>query len=108
MKSELESMYSNNVWTLVDLPQGVKPTGCKWVYKRKKGVDGKVETYKARLVAKGYSKKSSFDYDEIFSPMAMIKSIRILLSIATYYDYEIWQWMSRQPSLMAILKRTSI
>ena len=55
MKSELESMYSNNVWTLVNLPQGVKPIGCKWVYKRKKGVDGKVETYKARLVAKGYS-----------------------------------------------------
>ena len=44
MKLELESMYSNNVWTLVDLPQGVKPIGCKWVYKRKKGVDGKVET----------------------------------------------------------------
>ena len=36
MKSELESMYSNNVWTFVDLPQGVKPIGCKWVYKRKK------------------------------------------------------------------------
>ena len=46
MKSELESMYSNNVWTLVDLPQGVKPIGCKWVYKRKKEVDGKVEIYK--------------------------------------------------------------
>ena len=36
MKSELESMYSNNVWTLVDLPNGVKPIGCKWVYKRKR------------------------------------------------------------------------
>ena len=36
MKSKLESMYSNNVWTLVDLPQGVKPIGCKLVYKRKK------------------------------------------------------------------------
>ena len=57
MKLELESMHSNNVWTLVDLPQGVKPIGYKWVYKRKRGVDGKVETYKARLVAKGYSKK---------------------------------------------------
>ena len=91
MKSELESMYSNNVWTLVDLPQGVKPIGCKRVYKRKKGVDGKVETYKARLVAKGYSQKSGFDYKETFSPVTMIKFIRILLSIAAYYDYEIWQ-----------------
>ena len=57
MKSELESMYFNNVWILVDLPQGVKPIGFKWVYNRKRGVDGKIETYKARLVAKGYSKK---------------------------------------------------
>ena len=59
------------------------------MYKRKRGVDGKVETYKARLVAKGYSKKSGFDYEEIFSPVAMIKSIRILLFFASYYDYEI-------------------
>ena len=91
MKSELESMYSNNVWSLVDLPQGLKPTGCKWVYKRKKGVDGKVETYKTKLVDKGYSQKSGFDYEETFSPMAMIKSIRIFLSIATCYDYKIWK-----------------
>ena len=42
-------------------------------------------------MAKGYGQKSSFDYDETFSPMAMIKSIKILLSIAAYYDYEIWQ-----------------
>ena len=91
MKLELESMYSNNVWTLVELPQGVKHFGCKWVYKRKRGVDGKVETYKARLVAKGYSQKSGFDYEEKFSPVAMIKSIRILLSIVAYYDYEICQ-----------------
>ena len=89
MKSELESMYSNNVCILVDLPQGIKPIGCKWVYKRKRGVDGMVEKYKARLVAKGYSQKLGFDYEETFSLVAMIKSIKILLSIAAYYDYEI-------------------
>ena len=42
-------------------------------------------------MAKGYSKKLGFDYEETFSPVAMIKSIRILLSIASYYDYEIWK-----------------
>ena len=61
------------------------------MYKRKRGEDGKVKTYKARLVAKSYSKKSGFDYEESFSLVAMIKSIRILVSFATYYDYEIWQ-----------------
>ena len=91
MKSELESMYSNNVWTLVDLLQGVKPISCKWVFTGKRSVDGKVETYKAKLVAKGYSQKLGFDYEETFFLVAMIKSIIILLSIAAYYDYEIWK-----------------
>ena len=91
MKSELDSMYSNQVWDLVKAPNGIKPVGCKWVYKRKKGINGKVETFKARLVAKRYTKKKGTDYEETFSPVAMLKSIRILLSIAAHYDYEIWQ-----------------
>ena len=57
MESEMDSMYSNKVWTLVDKPEGIKPVGCKWVFKRKLGPNGKVETYKARLVAKGYNQK---------------------------------------------------
>ena len=43
MKSEMESMKVNDVWTLVDPPEGVKPIGCKWVFKRKRGADGKGE-----------------------------------------------------------------
>ena len=63
------------------MPNGIKPVGCKWVYKRKRGVDGKVETFKVRLVAKGYKQKEGIDYDETFSPIAMLKSIRILFSL---------------------------
>ena len=55
MKSELDSKYSNQVWDLVKAPNDIKSVGCKWVYKRKRGIDGKVETFKARLVAKGYT-----------------------------------------------------
>ena len=54
-------------------------------------MDGNVQTYKARLVAKGFKQIHGIDYDETFSPVAMVKSIRILLAIAAYYDYEIWQ-----------------
>ena len=54
-------------------------------------MDVKVETYKARLVVKYYSKKPSFNYEETFTPVAMLKSIIILISIAVHLDYEIWQ-----------------
>ncbi|KAJ9551376.1 hypothetical protein OSB04_015421 [Centaurea solstitialis] len=61
MESEIQSMYDNHVWEL------------------------------ARLVAKGYTQTQGIDYDETFSPVAKIKSIRILLAIAAFHDYEIWQ-----------------
>ncbi|KAK8539406.1 hypothetical protein V6N12_043032 [Hibiscus sabdariffa] len=52
MRSEMDSMSENQVWTLVEQPEGVKPIGCKWVFKKKTNMDGKVQTYKGRLVAK--------------------------------------------------------
>ncbi|KAL0288690.1 UNVERIFIED_CONTAM: Retrovirus-related Pol polyprotein from transposon RE2 [Sesamum radiatum] len=91
MKSEMDSMGTNQVWTLVDPPKGVRPVGCKWVYKRKLGADGEVTAFKARLVAKGYTQRPGVDFEKTYSPVAMAKSIRILLAIAAWYDYEIWQ-----------------
>ncbi|OWM63207.1 hypothetical protein CDL15_Pgr010607 [Punica granatum] len=78
MRSEMESMYTNQVWTLVDPPEGVKPIGCKWVFKKKTDVDGNVITFKGRLVAKGFRQVHGVDYDETFSPVAMLESIRLL------------------------------
>ena len=91
MQSEMDSMSKNKVWTLSDAPEGVKPIKCKWVFKKKIEMDGKVVTQKARLVAKGYRQHQGVDYDETFLPVAMVKSIWILLAIAAYFDYEIWQ-----------------
>ena len=57
----------------------------------KERIDGNIETFKAWLVAKGYTQKEGSNYEETFSPVAMIKFIRILLVIANHMDYEIWQ-----------------
>ncbi|GJU81630.1 retrotransposon protein, putative, ty1-copia subclass [Tanacetum coccineum] len=54
-------------------------------------MDGNIHTYKARLIEKGFTQAYGVDYKETFLPVADIKSIRILIAIATYYDYEIWQ-----------------
>ncbi|KAH9698286.1 reverse transcriptase Ty1/copia-type domain-containing protein [Citrus sinensis] len=90
-KKDCPKIIKIRVWELVEAPNEVKPIGCKWIYKRKRGVDGRVETFKARLVAEGFTQKEGIDYEETFSPVTMLKSIRIPLSIAAVLDYEIWQ-----------------
>ena len=87
--SGMESMYSYHAWVLVEPPKGIKPIRCKWIYKKKSGVDSKVETFEARLVAKGFTQKERIDYEKTFSPLAMLKYINILLSIVAHFDYEI-------------------
>src|SRR3954447_27052308 len=87
MKSEMGSMYANKVWTLVDLPDDRQAIENKWIFKRKTDADSST-IYKARIVAKGFRQVQG-DYDESFSLVSMLKSVRIMLAIATFY--EIWQ-----------------
>ncbi|GJX85070.1 retrotransposon protein, putative, ty1-copia subclass [Tanacetum coccineum] len=91
MNAEIQSIMDNMVWVLVDLPPSCKTVGSKWLFKKKTDMDGIVHVYKAHLVAKGYTQLYGVDYEETFSPVADIRAIRILISIAAYYDYEIWK-----------------
>ncbi|GJW88985.1 retrotransposon protein, putative, ty1-copia subclass [Tanacetum coccineum] len=91
MNAEMKSMYDNKVWRLVVLPLNAKVVKSKWIYKKKTDMDGKVHIYKARLVAKGCTQTYGVDYEETFSSVADIRAIRILVAIAAFYDYEIWQ-----------------
>lgn len=72
-------------------PNGVKHLWYKWVYKKKRGIGGKFGTFKARLVTKNFSQREGIDYEETFSPVVMLISIRIILSIVPHYDHEVWQ-----------------
>ncbi|KAK8926133.1 hypothetical protein KSP39_PZI018401 [Platanthera zijinensis] len=91
MEDEMVSLRKNQTWGLCKLPKGRKAIGSKWVFKQKVKADGTVEKYKARLVAKGFSQVEGVDYDEIFSPVAKLTSIRMVLSIAAVHDLEIEQ-----------------
>ncbi|GJU87178.1 retrotransposon protein, putative, ty1-copia subclass [Tanacetum coccineum] len=91
MNAEMQSTKDNKVWRLVDLPSNGKIVGSKWLFKKKTDIDGNVHTYKDRLVAKSFTQNYEVDYEETFSPVANIRAIRILIAIAAFYDYEIWQ-----------------
>ncbi|WVZ52985.1 hypothetical protein U9M48_003980 [Paspalum notatum var. saurae] len=81
-RSEMKSMADNQVWNLVEPLDEVRPIEYKWVFKKK--ID-------ARVVAKRFRQIQGVDYDETFLPVAMIKYIRILLAVAAYHNYEVWQ-----------------
>jgi hypothetical protein len=89
MESEIRTMYDNQVWTLVDIPSNRKAAENKWIFKKKTDADSNVTVYKAWLVMKGFRQIQGVDCNETFSPIAMLKSIQILLAIAAYFDYEI-------------------
>jgi hypothetical protein len=103
MESELKSMHDNQVWNLVDSIDGVRPDECKWVFKKKIDMDGNVHIYKAQLVGKGFKQIHGVDYDETFSSVAMLKSVQILLAIAAYFDYDIWQMEAKTAFLNGYL-----
>ncbi|GJT68641.1 retrotransposon protein, putative, ty1-copia subclass [Tanacetum coccineum] len=77
--------------TLVDLPNGKRAIGTKWVYKNKKDERGIVIKNKARLVAQGYTQEEGIDYDEVFAPVARIEAIRLFLAYASFKDFVVYQ-----------------
>ncbi|GKA62206.1 putative ribonuclease H-like domain-containing protein [Tanacetum coccineum] len=76
MQEELLQFRLQKVWTLVDLPNGKRAIGTKWVFRNKKDEKGIVVRNKARLVAQGYTQEEGIDYDEVFAHVAKIEAIR--------------------------------
>lgn len=82
MESELKSLKDNDVWTLCELPSNKKALPCKWVFRIKRNPDGTIDKYKARLVVKGFKQRKGIDYDQTFSPVSRMATIRALLSVS--------------------------
>ena len=82
MDEELGAIQDNKTWKLVNLPNGHKAIGLKWVYKIKKDAEGNLVKHKARLVAKGYVQEQGVDFEEVFAPVARMESVRLLIALA--------------------------
>ena len=81
IKSKIDSILQNHTWELVDLPLGFKPLSSKWVFKRKRKVDGSINKYKTRLVIQGYKQTEGLDYFDTYYLVTRMNFLRMVLAI---------------------------
>ena len=90
MDEDMDSLVTNHTWVLVEFPAGKRALQNKWVY-RLKEEDGGKKRYKDRLVVKGFTQKKGIYFDEIFSPVVKMTSIRTILSLVVVEDFHLEQ-----------------
>jgi hypothetical protein len=91
MEGSRNAISARYVWELVDFPEDRKPVGSRWVFKVKRNEHGEVERYKARLVAQGFTQVKGADYDETFSPVARLESLRTLVAWSVQKSLQLHQ-----------------
>ncbi|KAL0388998.1 UNVERIFIED_CONTAM: Retrovirus-related Pol polyprotein from transposon TNT 1-94 [Sesamum calycinum] len=91
MQDEIEALRRNDTWELVPKLENSQLVTCKWVYQLKKKSNGTIDHYKACLVARGFPQSYRLDYDETFSPVAKMVTVRSIFSLAAFKSWKIWQ-----------------
>lgn len=89
MQQEMDSIEKNQTWKLTSLPTGHKAIGLKWVYKLKKDSKGGIVKHKAHLIVKGYVQKQGVDYEEVFTPVTRLETVRLLLALVAKNGWEV-------------------
>nr|KYP36252.1 Retrovirus-related Pol polyprotein from transposon TNT 1-94 [Cajanus cajan] len=90
MDEEMKTINKNDTWELMELPEGAKKVGVKWVYKTKRKENGEVDKYKARLVVKGYAQEYGVDYTEVFAPVARMETIRLVVALVAQKGWTLY------------------
>ncbi len=91
MDEERAALDVDATWELVALPKDKKAIGCKWVYKVKHNADGSMSRYKGRLVSKGYAQTYGIDYEETYSPIAKMTTVRAIITMAAAKGWSLHQ-----------------
>jgi hypothetical protein len=86
IQGEFDAHEKNKTWSIVKMNHHMNIIGCRWVFKRKRDVNGAVIKYKARLVAKGFSQVKGIDFHDTFAPVLNARSLRILFVYSVIFN----------------------
>lgn len=87
MKAEISAIERNKTRKLAELPPGHKTISVKWVYKLKRDANGDVINHKERLVVKGYVQRQGIDFEEVFTPVTRLETVKLLLALAANNEW---------------------
>ncbi|GJT99861.1 ribonuclease H-like domain-containing protein [Tanacetum coccineum] len=85
------ALLRNDTWEVTDVPKDRKAISSKWVFKIKYKSNGEIDRYKARLVAKGFNQMKGVDFEETFSPIVKMFTVRCLLNLDVLNCWPIYQ-----------------
>lgn len=89
-KRRWRQLKKNETWFLTEIPPDKKIVGLKWIYKTKYKPNGEVQRHKAHLVAKGYIQEYGIDFEEVFSHVARMDTVRMLLALAAQKGWKVF------------------
>ncbi|PKU70283.1 Retrovirus-related Pol polyprotein from transposon TNT 1-94 [Dendrobium catenatum] len=92
MSAEFMALQQQGTWSLIPPPPNKIVIGSKWIFKLKTKPNGQIDRYKARLVAQGFKQEFGINFNETFSPVAKLPTIRILLLLALHRNWATLQF----------------
>uniref|UniRef100_A0A1Y1L115 Retrovirus-related Pol polyprotein from transposon TNT 1-94 n=1 Tax=Photinus pyralis TaxID=7054 RepID=A0A1Y1L115_PHOPY len=101
---EIDAIEKNNTWTIINKPRNEKILDTKWVFSIKSLEQSDNDKYKARLVVRGFAQDRNVDYEQIYSPVARMTTIRTLLSIGAQFKFHFRQLDVKTAFLNGTLK----
>ncbi len=85
MEEEYEAHTENCTWVLVPRQSDMHVIGSTWTFRIKKDQNGKPTRHKSRLCAQGFRQTFGIDYEETYSPVVDITTIRLMLSLVSHH-----------------------
>jgi hypothetical protein len=104
MNEEFDALKQNKTWRLVPFREGKNIIDCRWIYKIKRKADGSIDRYKARLVAKGFKHRYGIDYEDTFSPVVKIATVRLVLAVSVSRGWSLRQLDVKNAFLHGVLE----